>query len=225
MRKYLAVSVVAAVAAFGAIVGTASAAGPLDQSQTDATDAQPIPGNPAFPSYRVAQTFTAGRTGHLDQVDLLLRRQLNPGDLIVEIRSAPHGVPSDAALTAVTVPESTVPSGGATVWVSVPFDVPADSVAGTEYAIVVHAPEGFCGGDCWAWLTGPGDPYVSGRPLFALDGANWAEAAETGIDFAFKTYVTPLVPTSIAECKDEGWQRFSQFRNQGDCVSFVAAHQ
>jgi hypothetical protein len=38
--------------------------------------------------------------------------------------------------------------------------------------------------------------------------------------------VTPLphVPTSKDQCKDGGWRNFPQFKNQGDCVSFVATH-
>lgn len=31
----------------------------------------------------------------------------------------------------------------------------------------------------------------------------------------------PLVPTTKEECKDGGWRDFPQFKNQGDCVSFV----
>jgi hypothetical protein len=33
---------------------------------------------------------------------------------------------------------------------------------------------------------------------------------------------SPAVPTSKDQCKDGGWQAFGVFRNQGDCVSFVA---
>ena len=29
-------------------------------------------------------------------------------------------------------------------------------------------------------------------------------------------------PTSAEQCKDGGWRRFEIFKNQGDCVSFVA---
>jgi hypothetical protein len=32
----------------------------------------------------------------------------------------------------------------------------------------------------------------------------------------------PPLPTSKDECKDGGWQSFGVFKNQGDCVSFVA---
>jgi hypothetical protein len=32
----------------------------------------------------------------------------------------------------------------------------------------------------------------------------------------------PALPTSKEQCKDGGWMTFPQFKNQGDCVSFVA---
>jgi hypothetical protein len=31
----------------------------------------------------------------------------------------------------------------------------------------------------------------------------------------------PVLPTSKDQCKDGGWKNFPQFKNQGDCVSFV----
>jgi hypothetical protein len=34
--------------------------------------------------------------------------------------------------------------------------------------------------------------------------------------------IQPLRPTSKDQCKDGGWQTFGVFKNQGDCVSFVA---
>ncbi len=38
---------------------------------------------------------------------------------------------------------------------------------------------------------------------------------------ATKTFVEAL-PTDKDQCKDGGWQTFGVFKNQGDCVSFVA---
>jgi hypothetical protein len=32
----------------------------------------------------------------------------------------------------------------------------------------------------------------------------------------------PPLPTSTEQCKNGGWQSFDVFKNQGDCVSFVA---
>jgi hypothetical protein len=31
-----------------------------------------------------------------------------------------------------------------------------------------------------------------------------------------------LLPTSKDQCKDGGWQTYGAFKDQGDCVSFVA---
>lgn len=34
--------------------------------------------------------------------------------------------------------------------------------------------------------------------------------------------IQPLRPTSKDQCKDGGWRNYGVFKNQGDCVSFVA---
>jgi hypothetical protein len=36
------------------------------------------------------------------------------------------------------------------------------------------------------------------------------------------TDVLPPLPTSMEQCKSGGWQSFGVFKNQGDCVSYVA---
>jgi hypothetical protein len=219
-RKSLAAGVAVVLAALSVLVGTASAAPEVDQSQTVANDQQPIAGAPAFPAYRTAQTFTAGVTGTLDQIDILLNRQFSPGDLKVEIRSAAAGVPTTSALAAATVPEATLPLNGPVTWVSVVFDAPASVAAGDQYAIVVYAPFGFCGGDCWMWWGAVGDPYAAGAALWALDGLNWIPN-EAAVDFAFTTYVTRSLPTGKQQCKDDGWRAFPEFKNQGECMRFV----
>jgi YVTN family beta-propeller protein len=33
---------------------------------------------------------------------------------------------------------------------------------------------------------------------------------------------SPLVPTGKEQCKNGGWRTYGVFKNQGDCVSFVA---
>jgi hypothetical protein len=40
---------------------------------------------------------------------------------------------------------------------------------------------------------------------------------------ATKTWV-PALPTDQDQCKKGGWQTYGVFKNQGDCVSFVATH-
>jgi hypothetical protein len=199
---------------------SASATGTLDQSQTNA-DAG-VEGIPSVSGGRLAQTFTAGITGSLDQVDLLLARNGSPGDLTVQILSVSGGVPSSTVLAAATVLESSVTPEGVPVWVSVPFAIPAASSAGTQYAIVISA-SSICGSDCYQWGTALSDPYAGGEALDSADsGSTWFSPG-AGLDRAFKTYVTsPPSPTSIAQCKEGGWSSFPQFKNQGDCVSFVA---
>jgi hypothetical protein len=34
----------------------------------------------------------------------------------------------------------------------------------------------------------------------------------------------PVAPTSKDQCKNNGWKNFPQFKNQGECVSFVQSH-
>ena len=68
------------------------------------------------------------------------------------------------------------------------------------------------------------NPYPGGRVVLTSDsGATWGDFAFLFdvADTAFKTYVTSL-PSSIADCLKEGWRNFPQFKNEGDCVSFVA---
>ena len=71
-----------------------------------------------------------------------------------------------------------------------------------------------------------GSAYVTGR----TDSTNFpttAGAAQTtnaGLGDAFVAkfeFVVPL-PTSTDQCKNGGWKTFGVFKNQGDCVSFVA---
>ncbi|MCU1485143.1 MAG: hypothetical protein JWN67_1889 [Actinomycetia bacterium] len=38
------------------------------------------------------------------------------------------------------------------------------------------------------------------------------------------TPAAPAVPTDKAQCKADGWRTFNLFKNQGDCVSYVATH-
>ena len=33
---------------------------------------------------------------------------------------------------------------------------------------------------------------------------------------------TSDVPTTVEECKKDGWEAYLVFKNQGDCVSFIA---
>jgi hypothetical protein len=78
------------------------------------------------------------------------------------------------------------------------------------------------------FVDGAGDAYVTGD-TFSTNFPTTAGAAQQtngGILDAFVTkieFVKPL-PTSKDQCKDGGWKAFGVFKNQGDCVSFVATN-
>ena len=55
---------------------------------------------------------------------------------------------------------------------------------------------------------------------FGLDVGCW-----TGQQPAFKVTASQALPTSKDNCKNDGWKTYgSSFKNQGDCVSFVATN-
>jgi hypothetical protein len=215
----IALSVVAAVGLL--IVPSASATGTIDQSQTTTSGLSVT----TAASQWTAQTFTAGITGNLDQVDLFLFRVGSAGDLTVQIQTVSGGVPSGNVLASTTLAEANV-SASSYSWISVPLSPPAPVTAGTQYAIVLSAPRaaGFPSA-LYTWNFVFANPYSGGRlVLSSTSGSSWGDFASVfdDGDTAFKTYVTPLL-TSGEQCKNGGWTNFPQFKNQGDCVSFVAA--
>lgn len=73
-----------------------------------------------------------------------------------------------------------------------------------------------------------GQPTVTGTPPTAtVTGTPAASPTVTGTPPAGTP--TPVIgattPTSTEECKNDGWRTFTnpRFKNQGDCVSFVAS--
>jgi hypothetical protein len=168
------------------IAPVASAAGTLDQSQTAINGAWVG----VCQTQWVAQTFTAGLTGLLDQVDVHIKVAVgNPGPLTVEIRTVlPGGAPSGVVLTSASVPEASVPTPSQLpAFVPVPLSPPAPSVSGTQYAIVLRA----AGADCHAALyywSKVGTPYPGGTSVVSIDsGSTWGLQSDST---AFRTYVS-----------------------------------
>jgi hypothetical protein len=66
--------------------------------------------------------------------------------------------------------------------------------------------------------------YSSPGTLYAVDPLTGAASriGSTGLFFPHGGDIAAFSPTSKAECKNGGWRNFLQFKNQGDCVSFVA---
>jgi opacity protein-like surface antigen len=181
-------------------LSAALAAGTLDQEQST-TD-----GSSAGTDMCRAQTFTAGLTGNLDRVSLLLEKGSHESDLTVQIRdTSPAGAPGSTVLAG--APGSTVLAsrtvaraavGSGMVWVDVDFAPPASVAAGVGYAITIRdsdpveidppAPHGF------RWFAASGDPYPPGfqTNAFSCDGP-WGFLSGIS-DHAFKTYVTAPDP-------------------------------
>jgi hypothetical protein len=170
----------------------AAATGTLDQSQ--AQTSTPPMGSVAAGTQWTAQTFTAGLSGTLDQVDLCVMRVSTPDALTVQIQGVVGGVPSGSVLASATVRDSDVAqeSGG---WLVVQLNPPAVLSAGTQYAIVLSAPGGLARPPSvrmYLWNFVYGDPYPAGRVVKSGNsGSSW-ELDRQDEDLAFKTYVAPL---------------------------------
>jgi hypothetical protein len=173
----------AGLAAFGP---GAALAGTVDQQQPVAEVANPFSGTNSR-----AQTFTAGISGKIDQVDLTLSTVTTTLPLKVEVRNVEGGAPGNAVLGTQT---DVNPINGPTENQVVPvkfLGLQADVVKGTQYAIVVYT------GDIgWAWngtLT-PG-PYTGGTALHSSSGVGNGPWTADDWDMAFKTYVAPSSST------------------------------
>jgi hypothetical protein len=82
----------------------------------------------------------------------------------------------------------------------------------TDLGILSASSAGTSAGKASVTLTSsaPGTAHVSAT----LDSGT----ASTDVTF------TPATPTSANQCKNGGWQSYRIFKNQGDCVSYVATH-
>ena len=193
-RRFSLASLVAM--AFAALVAAAPAsAGTLDQSQPTTSTGSLLVGGDFTP----AQTFTPGLTGSLDQVDVWVTRSGScVGDLVVQIRTVtPDGTPTGTVLATSTVSQSVpVDVGGLppTTSTATFFASPAAVTAGTQYAIVLTAPN-----PCYFWHHSGEDTYPRGTAFLGQVGGAWDRRP---YDAAFRTYVL-VASGSGATCKGQ----------------------
>lgn len=167
-------------------------AGTLDQSQLT-QDTQRYFGAPDGGA--LAQTFTAGRSGALDQVDVALSKcQQGFGPRISIYPLAPGGAPAfDPELARAEIADANVPFAPTDELLAVHFSPPVQVTAGTRYAIVARGDSAsYCVGGipAYRWEGATSDPYSRGQAWsFPTEGGGleWVPAAD--IDFAFRTYV------------------------------------
>ncbi len=188
MRARLAGVLAVCCAVFVLVPGTALA-DTLDQQQPEGGSDVRIDSTES-----IAQTFTAGHTGGLDRVELLLGFPDFAPDagLSVEIRTVSGGSPGTTVLAAGNVAASAVSSTDA--WVPITFGTAVPVTAGTQYAIVAYSTVDNTHSYFWA-IAFP-DPYPAGATFYQTvtpPGPTWTLAALGG-DQAFKTYVEVPAP-------------------------------
>lgn len=64
-------------------------------------------------------------------------------------------------------------------------------------------------------------PYLSADALTLFFSS--ARAGGSGSLDLFVTTRTQVLPETKDDCKDGGWEGFGVFKNQGDCVSYIAS--
>lgn len=195
------------------------AAGTLDQQSTSFGDARGLIGTYDNGQDVIhAQTFRAGVSGLLDQVDLPVRVVGDPGvSLTVEIRALdgagmPAAVLGSAVVSQASLPACNTPAcdpvGDFTTFsfTSVPLTTPASVTSLTDYAIVLSATNarldiyGTILGRTvnryeWAATTNQ-LAYGNGDGLSYVGGVGWGPS---NVDKAFKTYVVPSYSASVRQ--------------------------
>jgi len=167
MKGLFSVAAVFAAAAVLAPSASAQTGAVIDQEQTDASASGVLIAR----SQTLAQTFTAGRTGALAQVDLFLHRSESPlPDIIVEIRTVEGDLPSEVVLASTRVPEARVPFFPNDAFVTVSFAAPTTVVAGTQYAIFASSTAEIG----YGWDASRDDVYSRGAGYYrTLNPAIW----------------------------------------------------
>jgi hypothetical protein len=215
----------------GAIVALAApaaalASGAVDQQQTQIGTAigqiGTWDGDGHTPTWQ-AQTFVAGFSGPMDQIDLPLRVVGNPiVPLTVEIRTTSGGQPSGTSIGGASVAQSSVMACACLQsdfttfrWDSITLTSPATLAAGTQYAIVLSAPgaagtifgigdqNGSPTRDVYEWAGVGSDPYAAGTHWSQVFG--WEDNLN---DSAFKTYVAGYAATVQAPINADGSSNF-----------------
>jgi hypothetical protein len=133
------------------------------------------------------QTFTAGRTGVLDRIELNGFLYGEQGQVAIQITAVDQsGQPTGPALGSGSFNAGDLPSFTGSMpgeWVSVSISPPVAVVAGIQYAIV--KPQGEP--SRFGWTFSVDNPYPHGKLIPAI---------REDFDYLFRTYVlTPTTPT------------------------------
>jgi hypothetical protein len=177
--KRLALALSAGILLLALMPSSALAVAVVDQSNPSSNVSNYAVGN----SSELAQTFTAGKTGLMTEVQLYMRYT---GSITVKIEATTAGgLPDHSAVPlATSAPVSPTSSPD---WVTFLFGSPAAVTAGEQYAIV------FVTGNT-VGAGGSIDTYAGGEAMVYLGGA-WIPTAIFQ-DFIFQTFVDPQTTTT-----------------------------
>ena len=168
-------------------VGVAHAASTLDQEiEWSTSDCN----TEVYSSVGLGQSFTAGLSGPLVSVQLLL---IDAGvgpkvGLTVQLSSASSDLPTGAALATAIIPDSDVSSSAGDV-VTVIFSSPATVTAGQQYSILLTTTETY---NNYKWCGNYPSTYSDGSGLD--DQGGW-RAVSSG--FSLRTYVDVPAVSSV----------------------------
>src|SRR6266511_189290 len=139
-----------------------------------------------------AQTFTAQASGRLTTAQPTVYKTGTPGDWIVQINEAQglNAGPSNVVLASVTIPDSVVPAGAATL--TAEFSPPPDVTAGQPYALAVTRPGSSTVGVSTI-AANPCPGFLWRRN--ASESSPWSTAGgPSDPDMPFATFVDSAVP-------------------------------
>ena len=162
---------------------------------------------------------------------LVSRRRLGAGALLALLGAVLVAVTSSAAGAE---PSITLTPASATNFVGQQHCVTATVTGAENPAFVVEFTTTTTSGTALAAPSGatlPGDQ--NGQATFCFTSLTPGEVTITAVArgtntmsrpsaTAIKTFVERPLPTDKDQCKHGGWEAFGVFKNQGDCVSFVA---
>jgi hypothetical protein len=170
------------------LAGSASA-GTLDQKQEDTSNCSSTVSAPQT----IAQTFTAGKTGDLDQVDFNvsgIAGDSPQGSVTVQIQGVTTLLSGDVPNGVTLATETVTPVAD---WNPVALSPTVPVVGGTKYAIVLST------GDLqvsWAGST-VANTYPSGNSADNVLGSGWTPRP-AACDQAFRTYVANVTAVTLA---------------------------
>ena len=157
-----------------ALATSAQAAGDaIDQSQQVATGANSL-------RSPMAQTFTAGATGQMDRVSLMVATSVGAVSATVQILGVSGDKPSGSPLGTSTF---TGTVSCCHLWHDFVFNPAVQVRSGDQYAIVMTSTPAITWYDSFAF-----DTYTRGQ-MWLFTGGQWAWQPSFGRDFCFQTWV------------------------------------